>query len=996
MNKITIFIFALCALASSTPSLSANGKGITEGNEPMVDPALDDPAKPWCYFTHPQTCIGMPWQPDSTGIQITPEGDVFTGRAEFCLFWGDSNRPLACRQRRFLDGFIPVVSDDWTDGAIHYDYEVFGDTLPCDEANHNTALFAKLILRNTGDKAAMVKAAAAFRFCGGPKRDGVYASQFKSQYEYEVKDNQLWRGYRGYHIEKKDLVGIYPTPVRWKAVNGVPYIKPFAGNQLGVSPRTEVGIAHYEQTLAPGQSIALVFKFPRVPTSDPKYLAELEAADYAACRQHVVAYWRNALTRYSVIHTPGEPVIEQSHRATAVHVMLATRNYGSKTQTDGLPYPALFLTAVYDYAQLYEQFGLPDFLLPNFLHFVSSQQKDGLFVDSSLSHGQKIFCGHGQPMAAIADHVVNSRDAALGRQYFPAIRKGVQCIMDDSRTQPHGLMRASIPYDNEMIKGQYTCHNYWSLIALRSAIRMARFLGEDDTAAEWLKFYDEYEKLVLKAVRESAAADGYVPTGLYGFLTGKAARAGFEEYSTDQDWENEMLLWPTELVQPGDPLVSGTLQRLRDTKYREGIMTYRNGMHLHQYMTSRAANQLLLNGQPREALIDTYHALLHGGSAAESFENMIRPWTSRDVEFCPPPHAWGCATFNGLVRNLFVTEFGGRGGLEPENRDILLLNAISPAWLKNGEAVGIEKAPTSFGLVTALMTPREGGADIAIKTDFHTQPRGLVVRIPYFVQLRSFITDAKESRRDGDVIRLSPDATRLVLQWTINADADKDLFQSLLLRYRQEHGHWNGKRSEMPKAPEGFLTEVEKARPGEPLSFNLVLSAWKTEYARRFAEHVKQGGNIKPFAPVPMENPEERGKHVFQPFTNLAVGKKVTCAPGSTNPEFANDGQIDNERYWENNRKDAWWQVDLGKAMNISTITVVPLHKDNRAYRFLVKTSLDGQSWTIQIDKRDNTKSFGARGCEESFQPTPMRFIRVEMFGNTLNEGNHLVEVIVK
>jgi len=30
----------------------------------------------------------------------------------------------------------------------------------------------------------------------------------------------------------------------------------------------------------------------------------------------------------------------------------------------------------------------------------------------------------------------------------------------------------------------------------------------------------------------------------------------------------------------------------------------------------------------------------------------------------------------------------------------------------------------------------------------------------------------------------------------------------------------------------------------------------------------------------------------------------------------------------------------------------------------------------------------GPRGCEEKFQPTPMRYIRIEMFGNILNEGN--------
>lgn len=986
-------LFRLLALSAMLSPI-APAAGITDAGFPMVDPAMDNPTKPWCYFTHPVTCIGMPWQPDPIGIQVTPEGNIYTGRAEFCLFWGETSKPLACRQRQFLDGFIPVVSDNWNDGDIRYDYEVFGTTLPCDPDNKNTAILAKLTIRNNGSKATTAKAAAAFRQSGGTHRERN--AGFDTNWHYAIKDHQLWRGG---NPDKLDLVGLYPVPTRWEAVNGSPYEKPFNGGDFGISPRTEVGIARYDRQLAPGEAMTLVFKFPRVPTAEPEYLAELGAADYDACRAQVVAYWKNALTRSSVIHTPGEPLVAQSHRATAAHVMLATRTYGSgKTQTDGLPYPDLFLTTAYDYALLYESFGLPDFLRPNFSNFTARQQPDGLFVDTALSHGQTIFCGHGQPMAAIANHAALNRDVALGKQYFPAIKKGVECIINDSKSQPHGLMRASIPYDNEMIKGQYTCHNYWSLIALRSAIRLARFIGEDATAAGWLAFHDTYEQLVLKAVRESAAPDGYVPTGLYGFITGQAARAGFDEFRTDQDWENEMLLWPTELVQPGDPLVAGTLKRLHDTKYREGIMTYRNGQHLHQYMTSRAANQSILNGQPKDALIDTYHALLHSGSASESFENMIRPWTDRDVEFCPPPHAWGCSTYNGLIRNLFVMEYGGRGGLEPEKRDLLLLNAISPAWLKNGEPLGIENAPTSFGLVTTLMTPRARGADVAIQSKFHTRPNSLVIRIPYFAKLKSFTSDAKSSNQEGDIIRLSPDATRLALEWTIDANADKDLFQSLLLRYRSEVGFWPGKRDEMPEAPVGILTESEKSRAPGSLSFKLVLDAWKSEYARRFAEHVKRGGTTKDFHPVPMQTSAERAKEgtIVRKVDNLAIGKKVTCSPGSTHPEFANDGRISNNAFWECNAKDAWWQVDLGKAMEISTLTVIPLHKDDRAYRFVVKTSMDGVNWTVHVDKRDNKEAFGARGCEEKFQNTPMRHIRVEMFGNTLNEGNHLVELIAR
>ena len=103
------------------------GKGITDAGFPMVDPALDDPAKPWCYFTHPVTVIGMPWAPEV--VQVTPEGNLFTTYAEFCLFWGDGLKPLACRQRRLLDGWMPIIQDEWTEGSLSYRPEEFGTDL---------------------------------------------------------------------------------------------------------------------------------------------------------------------------------------------------------------------------------------------------------------------------------------------------------------------------------------------------------------------------------------------------------------------------------------------------------------------------------------------------------------------------------------------------------------------------------------------------------------------------------------------------------------------------------------------------------------------------------------------------------------------------------------------------------------------------------------------------------------------------------------------------
>ena len=90
---------------------------------------IDDPAKPWSYFVHPVTCIGMPLQTARTGIQVTPEGTVFTGEHELALFFGDERKPLACRQRRFVDD-MPIVEDEWRDGVCQYRWTPGGSARP--------------------------------------------------------------------------------------------------------------------------------------------------------------------------------------------------------------------------------------------------------------------------------------------------------------------------------------------------------------------------------------------------------------------------------------------------------------------------------------------------------------------------------------------------------------------------------------------------------------------------------------------------------------------------------------------------------------------------------------------------------------------------------------------------------------------------------------------------------------------------------------------------
>src|SRR6218665_2665349 len=271
---LTAALLALVALApfanaafENVPTAPVASAGRADAGFPMVDPSIDDPAKPWCYFTHPVTCIGVPWEPDTT--QVTPEGNLFTGgNTEFCLFYGDKAKPMAARQRRFLDGWIPVVQDEWTEDGLTYAWEAFAAPIDIQgEDTKNALRFVSLKVTNTGAKSAVAKVAAGVRHHGDPMRERPGA--FDPKWTYAIENDRLTR--------EGKVVCAYPKPARFEAVSGVPYATPFTGKSLGVSPRTEVGLARYETELAPGASLDLVFKLPRVAvdTKDAGYLAAM-------------------------------------------------------------------------------------------------------------------------------------------------------------------------------------------------------------------------------------------------------------------------------------------------------------------------------------------------------------------------------------------------------------------------------------------------------------------------------------------------------------------------------------------------------------------------------------------------------------------------------------------------------------------------------------------------------------------------------------------------
>ncbi len=810
----------------------------------MFDPVLDRPEEEWCYAAQSTTVIGLPFVPEP--VQVTYDGAIYTRYAELAFFYGEPLTPVMARNKTFRDGWIPVVEYSWNNAGAVYHLEIFSAELP-ELGRENLLQFAKLTAHNPGDAPVRGTLAAATRCSAGLFRLGGVRDPNEPDTHYAMDSGAVTRN-------GKLIYAFSRAPERY-AVPDRFYEGPYRAGDHRINDKTATGICVYRFQLEPGASVSAVFKMPRVPLSEPDAIAAVKAADYDEKLQETVAYWEGLFGDFEFI-IPEERV-NDSYRAALVHLILASRvQDGKRRQGSGLPYDALFLNDYMDMLLAYDTAGLYHFAEPNVAWLLRKQHPSGMFIDVHNRGNDDIVTSHGQGLFALAYHAVITRDKAYAEQVYPAIKKAADFIVRDHQTDQHGLIRPSIPYDAPMVTGYHTCHNLFALLALRASIRVAGMVGEDEDAESWTEAEKTYAVAIEKAIEHTYQKEGYIRSGLYDWTAGTVQNNGKTPNDfPNQDWENNLLVYPAELLAPDDARVAVSLAAIRARKYREGVMTYRNGMHIHQYVTLNQANQYRAIGDQKHALLDLYHVLLHNGSTHEGFENLVIPWSNRTPRAsCPPPHAWAAAKTALFIRNMMVCEYGGRAGMLPEERDLYLFSLISPSWMKAGEEVHIANAPTEMGRVSATLTFTKGGADLVVENDFHHPPRHIALRIPCTVELKSFTSDADQSHQKGDLLFFSPNVSAVTIKWTEKAGAHEANYQDILKGYRAEYNFVVKDANYDPaRASSPFLTDDEQTYPAQALSFDLVRKAFSQEYARRYAAYTEAGGKPYPVEPPPLE-----------------------------------------------------------------------------------------------------------------------------------------------
>ena len=907
-----------------------------------IDPGIDDVPGPFSYFSRPSTVLGV--ADGDEGTQVGPEGWLWTGSAQLIFLAGPDLEPLRQRIHTLQDGVLPIVSHSTTLEGIQYRLTMFGATLD-GRPESDLVNFVRATMTNTGGTPATASFATALRGEGPHCCDRLRRPWVPLRARYELTGECALRDGRVmYTFDAKH------SPLRL-IVPDKPGSGPIEAGQEGVIIRAPVCMVRYDIELAPGESRDLDFKMPYLPVSaeDAAAVAALLEADLDTYLAQTETWWREYLGRGMQIEL-AERKVTDTYTAGLMYDSIARDKHGE----DYIPTVNQFQYHYFwirDGAYIVNAFDLAGrhrWAEQGLDYFLKHQRDNGIIYQPPQLDG------FGQTLWAFGSHWRLTGDGDWARRVYPALCRHVRGAFVEIDKDPLGLVPAAPPYDNEAIDGHYTGHSFWMLIGMQDMIAMARALGHDEDAREFAELTEGYRERFERALTEATdRTGGYIPPGL--------------DAEEGCDWDNLISLYPRGGVpargalSPTDPRVTETVDRVRQSKYAEGIMTYGPGLRvgsLHHYDTIKLTEALVALGRQQDTLADFYSILAHTSSTQAGFEFCITPWDNRDPGGNYPPHGWFAVEYIGLLRNMLVRELDG---------DLHLLGVVSPEWMKPGDRIAVRRAPTDFGVVSLTADVARDGMTVRIGSRWRQAPASLIVHLPWFVNAVSARADGKSvpigraPYGEGQQIALSPGVRALEVRWNHSAP---------------------------PK-----------------LSYANTVERWKQEYRERFEAYVARGGRPEPLWPeasLPMTAEARRESWAaLEAQAGIAVGCEATASssePGN-GPEHAVDGSVGREAYWGATPFPAWWQVDLGRQVKIDRVRVVTYFDpggDGRAYRYRLLSSTDGESWTelAKVAEADEQRAT-QQGRMHTFTPVTARYVRVEMLHNSANTGVHLVEVMV-
>jgi hypothetical protein len=604
------------------------------------------------------------------GAEITPEGDLYTGWAEYELRFGRRLRRWDQPTRTLPASGFPLLSSVLSDGPVRYVQTAFA--VPVDG---RPVVYDTVRVTNESGRPHAARLAMEVAYTRGHRIRGFHGI-LTGRYRYErpvsgqpgsyEQPGQRFSSSFKYTVVGRDLDRSGLLLARGPTVRS----HPLRVGRTDV-PSTPHDARVFNARLRGHSAVSFTWEIPLEPfTAGAEADRALDGVRPALAREEFDRLWAAEEAEMMRISVP-EVKVAATYRA-AIAEMLTSRYRtaaGWVQASNKLQYQAFWLrdgaleTYALDLANLHTQAAADLAFLDTF------QRPDGLFISRA---GQ--YDGLGQALWVLDQHAQLTDQPAYATAQLVRIRAAVGWLSRATAADPLGLLPASNPGDDELAYGHITGDDLWAAAGLRAAVADALLAGRGDLAAAWQSVDHRLESSLHRAIGKAVARIGHIPPVL--------------DSNGGQDWGNYYAAYPVEVFSATSHAVQATVAWAR-AHMVQGLPTYDNGRSLHDYLGFSIFQSELKSGDASGAVAGLYAELTHTTSTDEGWEWDISPFGYRGTSLDLAPHGTFAADYVAFLRDMLV--------LERPGDEIRLLAGASPAWLAPGDHISVTAAPTTHG-----------------------------------------------------------------------------------------------------------------------------------------------------------------------------------------------------------------------------------------------------------------------------------------------------------
>jgi hypothetical protein len=624
--------------------------------------------------------------------EITPEGDLYSGFAEYELHFGRHLLTWDQPTRTLPNPSLPLLSSTLFDGGVKYTLTVFAVTVATQVVAYYTVTAS-----NTATVPRVAKLEMSVAYTRGPQVHAIYGGT-TSIYRYE-------RPLASTAVGFYDQLGQTFSPLFQYSIVGRDLDRsnlllargPTSGVALNATAAAASLTAPYDSQLfttllgAHAQR-SYTWQIPLDAVAPSAAIdSALDALPLASALTQLRSTW-NAQETGMMQLSVSEAKVDATYKASITEILSSRYEDAAGLWVQGvnkLQYQAFWIRDAALMTQALDLAGLHTQAAQNLTFMDTFQQPSGLFISRADQYD-----GWGQALWALTQHAELTQDSAYAAAQLPAITAAINWLESETTTDSLGLMPAGNPNDDELISGHITGDNLWAAVGLRSAVADAVLAGRPDLASTWQADDQRFEDALDNALKTDVAANGHITPAL--------------DVAGGQDWGNYNAAYPMQILPATSPAVRATLAYAQ-TQMVQGLPTYDDGHSLHDYLGFPLFQTELVSGDVEAAVAGLYAELVHTTSTDNGWEDGVTPSvraSATDIS----PHGTFSADYVALLRNMLVADTPD-GGVD-------LLSGASPAWLQTDQHISVTNAPTDDGTISFIERSSSSGETLIWNSNF--------------------------------------------------------------------------------------------------------------------------------------------------------------------------------------------------------------------------------------------------------------------------------------